>query len=77
MLQLWAATAAVAVTLLASVSAQVKPALEEWRQWRGPFNTGMAHGDAPLTWNDQTNIKWKLAIPGRGHSTPVVTGNRL
>ena len=77
MLQLWAATAAVAFTAVVSVSAQVKPALDEWRQWRGPVNTGMARGDAPLNWNDQTNIKWQLAIPGRGHSTPVVTGNRL
>lgn len=67
----------VALTALVPASAQVKPALDEWRQWRGPFNTGMAHGDAPLSWNDQTNIKWTLAIPGRGHSTPVVTGNRL
>lgn len=77
MLHLWAATAVVALTAVVSISAQVKPALDEWRQWRGPFNTGMAHGDAPLTWNDQANIKWKLAIPGRGHSTPVVTGSRL
>lgn len=77
MLQLWVATAAVALAAVVSVSAQVKPALDEWRQWRGPFNTGMAHGDAPLTWSDQANIKWKLAIPGRGHSTPVVTGNRV
>jgi outer membrane protein assembly factor BamB len=49
----------------------------EWPQWRGPFNTGMARGDAPLRWDDQTNIRWKIAIPGRGHSTPVVAGNRL
>lgn len=75
MLHLWAATAVVALAV--SASAQVKPARDEWRQWRGPFNTGMAHGDAPTTWSDQANIKWKLAIPGRGHSTPVVTGNRL
>ena len=50
---------------------------EEWLQWRGPSNNGMAVGDAPLRWDDVTNIKWKLAIPGRGHSTPVITGDRL
>ncbi len=77
MLHIWAAAAVVALTGWVSVTAQIKPVIDEWRQWRGPFNTGMAHGDAPLSWNDQTNIKWKLAIPGRGHSTPVVTGNRL
>jgi outer membrane protein assembly factor BamB len=50
---------------------------EEWLQWRGPFNTGMAVGDAPLHWDDSTNIKWKAPIPGRGHSTPLVIGDRL
>jgi outer membrane protein assembly factor BamB len=49
----------------------------EWPQWRGPFNTGMARGDAPLTWDDNRGVRWKLAIPGRGHSTPVIAGTRL
>ena len=49
----------------------------EWPQWRGPHNTGMAEGDAPLKWDDQTNVRWKVAIPGRGHSTPVIAGDRL
>lgn len=48
-----------------------------WPQWRGPSNTGVAIGDAPLTWNDSTNVRWKVAIPGRGHSTPVIWGDRL
>ena len=49
----------------------------EWPQWRGPSNTGMAAGDAPLHWDDTRGLRWKLAIPGRGHSTPVVAGDRL
>jgi outer membrane protein assembly factor BamB len=49
----------------------------EWPQWRGPLNTGMAVGEAPLRWDDRTNVRWKLEIPGRGHSTPVVAGGRL
>jgi outer membrane protein assembly factor BamB len=48
----------------------------EWPQWRGPFNNGMAAGDAPLTWNE-ADVSWRLAIPGRGHSTPVVAGDRM
>src|SRR5687767_9846469 len=48
----------------------------EWPQWRGPFNTGMAAGDAPLEW-DAGDVSWQLEIPGRGHSTPVVAGNRM
>jgi outer membrane protein assembly factor BamB len=48
----------------------------EWPQWRGPFNTGMAVGDAPVEW-DAGDLRWKLEVPGRGHSTPVVAGNRV
>jgi outer membrane protein assembly factor BamB len=49
----------------------------EWRQWRGPSNTGVAVGDAPLNWSDTTNVIWKVAIPGRGFSSPVIAGNRI
>jgi outer membrane protein assembly factor BamB len=46
-------------------------------QWRGPFNTGMAEGDAPLRWSDTDGVTWKVPIPGRGHSTPVIAGDRI
>ena len=64
-----------AIAMAATLVAAATPA--EWPQWRGPLNTGMAEGDAPLHWDDSRNVRWKLAIPGRGHSTPVVAGNRL
>jgi len=37
----------------------------------------MAEGEAPLRWDDTTNIRWKRSIPGKGHSTPVVAGSHL
>ena len=49
-----------------------------WHQWRGPDATGTARqGDPPTKWDEQTNIKWKVAIPGRGTSTPIVWGDRI
>jgi outer membrane protein assembly factor BamB len=69
--QIWA------VALLSAVTTVAIGAQPKWPQWRGPLNTGMAHGDAPLEWSDRSNIAWKLAIPGRGHSTPVVAGKLL
>jgi outer membrane protein assembly factor BamB len=59
-----------------SVVAQGQTAAH-WPQWRGPFFNGMARGDAPTTWSDTTNIKWKTEIPGRGHSTPAIWGDRI
>lgn len=53
---------------------------DNWPQWRGPLATGEApNADPPVEWNedDGTGIRWKTPIPGRGHSTPVVWGNRI
>jgi outer membrane protein assembly factor BamB len=50
---------------------------DHWPQWRGPFFNGVARGDAPTTWSDSSNIKWKAQIPGRGHSTPVIWGDKI
>jgi outer membrane protein assembly factor BamB len=49
----------------------------EWPQWRGPLNTGMAIGDAPLRWSDASQVAWKLPVPRGGHSTPVIAGKLL
>src|SRR5687768_15543904 len=49
----------------------------DWSQWRGPNNDGMAKGDAPVEWSPTKNVAWKLPVPGRGHSSPVVWGNKL
>ena len=46
----------------AAAIAAAQTATPEWPQWRGPFNTGMARGEAPLRWDDTTNIRWKTAI---------------
>ncbi len=49
-----------------------------WPQWRGPRSTGEApHGDPPVRWDDKTNIRWKAPLPGLGHATPVVWGDRI
>jgi outer membrane protein assembly factor BamB len=50
----------------------------EWPQWRGPLGTGEApEGDPPLEWSERKNVRWKTPIPGTGHSTPIVWGDRV
>jgi outer membrane protein assembly factor BamB len=52
--------------------------LDNWPQWRGPRGQGVSEEkNLPLEWSPTKNIKWKTAIPGRGHSSPIVWGNRL
>ena len=51
----------------------------DWHQWRGPSLNGSAAASAkpPLSWSAIENVRWKLAIPGAGSGTPVITGNNL
>lgn len=76
------ASAAVALALasLAApiVAADSAPATGDWPQWRGPLATGVApSGDPPVEWGEGKNVRWKVPIPGRGHSTPIVRGSRI
>jgi len=49
----------------------------DWPRWRGPNDDGMARGDAPVEWSDSKNITWRVPIPGRGHSSPVIWGDKI
>jgi hypothetical protein len=51
---------------------------EDWPGWRGPRGDGTsAETGIPRRWNKTENIRWKSAIPGVGHSSPVVWGDRI
>jgi outer membrane protein assembly factor BamB len=68
-----------AVALCADVEDRAA-AQRNWPQWRGPLSTGVApEADPPVEWNgrDGTNVRWKTELPGRGHSTPIVWGDRV
>jgi outer membrane protein assembly factor BamB len=48
-----------------------------WPGWRGPNENGStAGGTYPVKW-DATNILWKVALPGKGCSTPIVWNQRI
>jgi len=49
-----------------------------WPQWRGPLANGVALGaNPPVHWSETNNIRWKLALPGKGHSSPIVFSNSV
>jgi outer membrane protein assembly factor BamB len=50
-----------------------------WPQFRGPAAGGVGSGTPPLEWNADSgkNIRWKAEIPGLGHSSPVIWGDRI
>ena len=51
---------------------------ENWPEFRGP--TGQGHSrerGLPLTWSETENVRWKIPIPGKGWSSPVILGDRI
>ena len=50
-----------------------------WPSFRGESNTGVGTGAPPTTWDlaTGTNVAWSTAIPGLGHSSPIVWGDRV
>ncbi len=49
-----------------------------WPQWRGPLGTGVApDAKPPVEWSETKNIRWKTELPGNGHSTPIIWGDRI
>src|SRR5262245_42250437 len=65
------------ISLISDISAFASdPAY--WPQWRGPSGQGyVTDTRVPLEWSENKNLLWKLNLPGAGHSTPVIWGDRL
>ena len=54
------------------------PSFANWPQWRGPDLNGVsAERNLPLKWTAAENVAWKLAMPDRSGSTPIVWGERV
>ena len=51
---------------------------ENWPGWRGPSGDGVSAGKGiPTKWSSTENIAWRIAIPGEGHSSPIVWGDKV
>lgn len=65
-----------AFTVLVAIPGWAK---DDWPSWRGPNANGIADADQrpPTNWSETSGIVWKTPLPGRGHSSPTVFGNRI
>ena len=51
---------------------------EDWPQFRGPGGQGHStETGLPSEWSESRNVAWKVPVPGRGWSSPVVAGGRV
>lgn len=56
----------------------VAKAQSPWPSWRGPNGNGTAAaGNYPTAWSEEKNIAWKVALPGRGASTPISLNDNI
>ena len=66
------------IQTLAALLCLSSPLLADWRQFRGNDANGVAEGAAPpTTFSDTENIAWKIDLPGRGLSSPIVVGDKV
>jgi len=62
---------AAAINLAASAEAQ------DWTRFRGPNGQGQSDAPTiPITWTEN-DYNWKVELPGIGHSSPVVWGDKV
>jgi outer membrane protein assembly factor BamB len=67
-----------ALTASASESGSISNLLRNWPHWRGPLANGVApHANPPVHWSETNNLRWKIPLPGKGHSSPVVFGDSI
>jgi outer membrane protein assembly factor BamB len=63
---------------LGLVPLQLAAGQGHWPQWRGPLGSGESpDATPPLKWGEDLNIRWRVALPGRGKGTPIVFGERV
>jgi outer membrane protein assembly factor BamB len=68
----------VAALLVPVLAAPDPAAVRFWPQWRGPHATGVApQATPPLEWSETKNVRWKVELPGRGSSSPVVWADTI
>ena len=51
---------------------------DDWPEFRGPTAQGHAvNANLPVEFGPKKNLKWKVAVPGQGWSSPVIVGKRI
>jgi outer membrane protein assembly factor BamB len=75
----WCAPRLLAVSLAICLKPSLQAA-DHWPSYRGESAQGVAEGrPLPMTWNVPAgeNVKWRTPVPGLGHSSVVVWGDKI
>ncbi|MBW8039904.1 MAG: PQQ-binding-like beta-propeller repeat protein [Planctomycetes bacterium] len=65
-----------AIAIITTLSGPVSA--ENWPGWRGLRGDGTSlEKNIPVKWSGTQNIVWKVPIPGKGHASPIIWGDRI
>ena len=66
------------IALCVSVAIAGAAGAADWPRFRGPNGTGFSsdHG-VPVEFGEKKNLLWKVAVPGSGNSSPIVSKQRI
>lgn len=66
------------ILILLNFSALSVVQAQNWPNWRGPNGDGTSlETNLPTRWDSITNVVWKVAVPGKGYSSPVIWKDKL
>jgi outer membrane protein assembly factor BamB len=76
-LRIWAKNC-FAIVFISCSALSLTAMAEDWPCWRGPRLDGTsAETNVPISWSATSNVAWKTELPGFGHASPVVSGERI
>jgi outer membrane protein assembly factor BamB len=75
----WGARGLAVSLVFSALATRAATSSEDWPAWRGPTRNGIAAPGQtpPVRWSESENVVWRTPVPGRGHSSPTVVGNRI
>src|SRR6187200_1377713 len=66
------------VAIGALVSSSLFASADDWPGWRGANGQGVsAEKNLPVEWDRTKHVRWKVALPDAGNSTPIIWGDRV
>ena len=68
-----------AIAVLSLLSQASAFAQDDWARWRGPEGNGVAAKDQkpPIKWNGDEDFVWNVKVPGTGHASPTIVGDKI
>jgi outer membrane protein assembly factor BamB len=69
---------ALSITVLSCIVSLAVVSADNWPQWRGPMLNGISNEkNLPVKWTTEENVTWKLPMPDRSGSTPIIWNNYI